>query len=47
MKIVKEKWNRHLQVRINHWIDVMLQMKRQLCTCETLESFIMILVFIL
>jgi len=22
MKIVKEKWNRHLQVRIDHWINV-------------------------
>ena len=47
IEIVKKEWSGYLQVGINHWFDVGLQMKRQLYTCETSESFLMILVFIL
>ena len=32
---------------IDYWIDVGLQMKKQLCACETLESFIMVLIFVM
>jgi len=47
MEIVKEKWNRLLQVETDYGINVRLQMKRWPCACEISESFIMVLVFIL
>jgi len=47
METVKEEWNRLLWVEINHQIDVGLQMKKWPYTCEVLESFMIILIFIL
>jgi len=47
MEIVKREWNRLSQVQTVYWIDIWLQVKEQPYACKALESFIMVLVYIL
>ena len=42
-----KEWNGRSQVKINYWIDVGLQIKKWPCAHKALESFIIVLVFIL